>query len=127
MVRLAVSNQARRSISVETTKNYKLHQFLLLPQNHAVANVIDSMVKRKQTSLSELAKMVGIDHSYVSRFRDGSRVPKRELALLIFREWPLTEDEKVIIASSWGYLLPGYRMVSTTRPITAKSTRADDV
>lgn len=90
-----------------------------VPRDNHVASVIDAMLARKASSLTKLAEMIGVDHSYVSRLRAADRNPSRETALEIFREWPLTERELVLLASTWGFLLPGYTMV--------KSARADDV
>ena len=79
--------------------------------NNPVAKIIDAICDENELTGRQLAVMAGMKYPSVSRFRSRDQPISRDLALVMYREWPMSEAQAVALFTHLGYLLPGYTMV----------------
>lgn len=64
-------------------------------------------------SLSKLAELAGVDHSYVSRLTAGKRSPSYSVVLALALALGCTEPERDVLLMFAGYLPPGWREIDS--------------
>lgn len=82
-----------------------------LPLTTATAVWFDGICERRNTSLKQMAKEVGCDHSYLSRIRTGGRLPSRVWYERFVVKCQLTKEEAIRGYELFRYIPPGYRVV----------------
>ena len=92
-------------------KLWASNQSRKIPVDSPVAAIIDGMSERTKTSLTQLAYMVFVDRTYITRVRQGKRSPSISLVLQMATHWPLTEEERVALCEHFSVIPPGYRVV----------------
>jgi transcriptional regulator with XRE-family HTH domain len=68
--------------------------------------ILREIRERHDLSQARLAKLVSVDHSYISRLESGQRRPSYDILLAIANALDLDETERKLLFASAGYLLP---------------------
>lgn len=79
--------------------------------NYEFGLFIDRVMDREKSSQVKLARLIGMDHSTISRIRSGERGTSFSTVNEMVQKWPLTEDEKVELFTMFHYIPPGYLIV----------------
>jgi transcriptional regulator with XRE-family HTH domain len=75
------------------------------PQN-PFPRILRDLREKHDMSQARLARVIGVDHSYISRLESGQRRPSYDTLLAISNALGLDNEERKILFASANYLLP---------------------
>jgi transcriptional regulator with XRE-family HTH domain len=75
-------------------------------QEITFSRILRELREKHDMSQYRLAKLVYVDHSYISRLESGQRRPSYDILLAIASALGLDTEERKILFASAGYLLP---------------------
>ncbi|MCX2725983.1 helix-turn-helix transcriptional regulator [Thermomicrobium sp. 4228-Ro] len=75
-------------------------------QEITLSRILRELREKHDMSQYRLAKLINVDHSYISRLESGQRRPSYDILLAIASALGLETEERKILFASAGYLLP---------------------